>query len=95
MLSDAHRARHPRRRRHPVFRAARSRSPPTRWACALLQLGVISAIDMTTGSACVTKIAYLYGRGLRGAALRDAMAEDLRGEITFRPQEQPSLLERL
>ena len=61
---------------------------------ALLQLGVISAIDMTT-RACVTKIAYLYGRGLRGAALRDAMAEDLRGEITFRPQEQPSLLERL
>ncbi len=34
---------------------------------------------MTT-EACVTKVAYLCGRGLEGDALRDAMETDLRGE---------------
>tara|TARA_B110001452_G_C14947914_1_gene331552 strand:+ start:113 stop:388 length:276 start_codon:yes stop_codon:yes gene_type:complete len=45
----------------------------------LLELGVVSAGDMTT-EACVTKLAYLAGRGLSDAALRDAMLTDLRGE---------------
>ena len=45
----------------------------------LLDLGVVSAGDMTT-EACVTKVAYLCGRGLEGDALRDAMETDLRGE---------------
>ena len=45
----------------------------------LLELGVVSAGDMTT-EACVTKVAYLCGRGLEGDALRDAMETDLRGE---------------
>ena len=43
------------------------------------QLGVVSAGDMTT-EACVTKVAYLCGRGLQGDALRQAMVTDLRGE---------------
>ena len=45
----------------------------------LLELGVVSAGDMTT-EACVTKVAYLCGRGLEGDALRKAMVTDLRGE---------------
>ena len=45
----------------------------------LLDLGVVSAGDMTT-EACVTKVAYLCGRGLQGDALRQAMVTDLRGE---------------
>ena len=45
----------------------------------LLELGVVSAGDMTT-EACVTKVAYLCGRGLQGDALRQAMVTDLRGE---------------
>ena len=45
----------------------------------LLELGVVSAGDMTT-EACVTKVAYLCGRGLEGDALRDAMETDLRSE---------------
>lgn len=45
----------------------------------LLELGVVSAGDMTT-EACVTKLAYLCGRGLADGALREAMMTDLRGE---------------
>lgn len=47
----------------------------------LMDLGVVSAGDMTH-EACVTKIAYLCGRGLTGKALRDAMGQNLRGELT-------------
>ena len=47
----------------------------------LLDLGVISAEDMTT-EAIVTKMAYLIGRGLNDRALRQAMGEDLRGELS-------------
>ena len=35
-----------------------------------------------TIEACVTKLSYLMGRGLRGEVLRRAMETDLRGEIT-------------
>lgn len=31
---------------------------------------------------CVTKLAYLSGRGLRGASLAEAMRTSLRGELT-------------
>jgi hypothetical protein len=47
----------------------------------LVEIGVVSANDMTT-EAAVTKIAHLCGRGLRGVALRHAMSENLRGELT-------------
>lgn len=47
----------------------------------LLDLGVVSAGDMTT-EACVTKMAYLFGRRLSGERLRKAMNDDLRGERT-------------
>ena len=51
----------------------------------LLELGVVSAGDMTT-EACVTKMAYLFGRKLSGERLRKAMMDDLRGEITVGTQ---------
>ena len=47
----------------------------------LLELGVISAGDMTT-EAVVTKMAYLFGRRLSTERLRKAMNDDLRGERT-------------
>ena len=47
----------------------------------LLDLGVVSAGDMTT-EAVVTKMAYLFGRKLSGERLRKAMNDDLRGERT-------------
>lgn len=47
----------------------------------LLEIGVVSARDMTT-EACVTKMAYLFGRGVEGADLRRAMSDDLRGELS-------------
>ena len=48
---------------------------------AFLDMGVISAGDMTM-EACVTKLAYLLGRGLRGDELRVPMMTDLRGELS-------------
>ena len=35
-----------------------------------------------TIEACVTKLSYLMGRGLRGEVLRRAMETDLHGELT-------------
>jgi len=49
----------------------------------LLDLGVVSAGDMTT-EAISTKMAYLFGRGLTGEELRRAMMDNLRGERTRR-----------
>ena len=48
----------------------------------LLDIGVVSAGDMTT-EACVTKMAYLFGRGVEGVELRQAMMDDLRGELSL------------
>ena len=47
----------------------------------LLELGVVSAGDMTTESV-VTKMAYLFGRGLTPEEITQAMVTDLRGELT-------------
>ena len=44
----------------------------------LLELGVVSAGDMTT-EACVTKVAYLCGRGLQGDALRAQIERWVKG----------------
>jgi len=47
---------------------------------SLYMLGVIDGKDMTV-EACVTKLAYLMGRGLRGDELKKAMETNLRGEV--------------
>jgi len=47
---------------------------------SLYMLGVVDGRDMTV-EACVTKLAYLMGRGLRGDDLKKAMETNLRGEI--------------
>eukprot|EP00455_Lapot_gusevi_P030238 TRINITY_DN3249_c0_g1_i4.p1 TRINITY_DN3249_c0_g1~~TRINITY_DN3249_c0_g1_i4.p1 ORF type:complete len:343 (-),score=95.51 TRINITY_DN3249_c0_g1_i4:68-1066(-) len=47
----------------------------------LRNLGLIDGHDMTI-EACVTKLAYLMGHGLRGAELKEAMERNLRGEVT-------------
>ena len=45
--------------------------------------GIIDGRDMTV-EACVCKLSYLMGRGLRGAQLKAAMEGDLRGELTLK-----------
>jgi len=60
----------------------------------LLELGVVSAGDMTT-EACVTKMAYLLGRNIKGERLRKLMMDDLRGELTVRPADKWSELSQL
>jgi len=47
----------------------------------LSRMGVIDGKDMTV-EATVAKLAYLMGRGLRGAKLKIAMETNLRGELT-------------
>ncbi|ETV67693.1 hypothetical protein, variant 2 [Aphanomyces astaci] len=47
----------------------------------LLQMGVITSYDMTIES-CVTKLAYLMGKGYRGPDLKLNMETDLRGELS-------------
>jgi len=49
----------------------------------LRALGVVDGRDMTV-EAAVTKLAYLLGRGLRGAPLKLAMESNLRGELTLK-----------
>jgi len=49
----------------------------------LRRLGVIDGRDMTI-EACVTKIAWLMGAGLRGSLLKQALENNLRGELTLK-----------
>ncbi|EQC33808.1 hypothetical protein SDRG_08491 [Saprolegnia diclina VS20] len=47
----------------------------------LLEMGVITSYDMTIES-CVSKLAYLMGKGFRGVGLKEKMETDLRGELS-------------
>lgn len=50
-------------------------------------LGLIDASDMTL-EACVTKLAYLMGKGMRGAELKSMFEANLRGELSSRSSKQ-------
>ncbi|CAI5721875.1 unnamed protein product [Hyaloperonospora brassicae] len=47
----------------------------------LLQMGVITSLDMTI-EACVAKLGYLLGKGCAGKELKTKMETDLRGELS-------------
>lgn len=48
----------------------------------LSEAGVVSGLDITT-EAAVTKLMFLLGQGIRGSALKAAMQQSLRGEISL------------
>ena len=53
----------------------------------LKKLGLIDGCDMTI-EACVTKLAYLMGKGLKSDDLKQAFESDLRGEVSRRDHKQ-------
>jgi lysophospholipase len=61
---------------------------------ALARAGVIAGADMTA-EAALTKLSYLFGKGLAPDEVRRRMQSDLRGELTAKPSEMRfSLRER-
>jgi L-asparaginase/Glu-tRNA(Gln) amidotransferase subunit D len=54
----------------------------------LKKLGLMDGYDMTI-EACVTKLAYLMGKGMKGSELKSAFESDLRGEVSSRDRMKP------
>lgn len=60
---------------------------------ALLEAGVVSGYDMTA-EAALTKLSYLFDRGLAPEHVRELAQTSLRGELTS-PEEEPEILRKL